>query len=94
MPNSASARKRVRQNHTLRARNRRRTGEIKDAVKAFRNTIHAGDVDKAGTQLKELYKLLDQIASTKTIHKNTASRYKSRLTISLNKLKASKTKAA
>ena len=79
MPNSASAKKRVRQNATRRARNRWRLGEIRGAIKSFRATLVAGDTAKADEQLKAIYKLLDQIASTKTIHKNTASRYKSRL---------------
>lgn len=94
MPNSLSAKKRVRQNLKQRAVNRWRTARVKTAIKAFLETLHQGDLDKAQTQIQSLYKLLDQIAATKTIHKNAASRYKSRLTLRLNALKAAKTKAA
>jgi small subunit ribosomal protein S20 len=88
MPNSASAKKRVRQNATRRARNRWRLGQVRGAIKEFRASLVAGDTAKAGDQLKAIYKLLDQVATTKTIHKNTASRYKSRLTARLNTAKA------
>jgi len=94
MPNSRSARKNVRQNTSRRAHNRWRADRIREGVKEFRTTLHAGDFDKAATQLKGIYKVLDQIASTNTIHKNTASRYKSRLSLALNKAKAGKPKAA
>jgi small subunit ribosomal protein S20 len=88
MPNSASAKKRVRQNATRRARNRWRLGEVRTAIKNFRTTVQSGDTAKADESLKAIYKLLDQVASTKTIHKNTASRYKSRLAARLNAAKA------
>jgi small subunit ribosomal protein S20 len=93
MPNSLSAKKRVRQNLKQRALNNWRENRVKFAVKAYRETLHTGDLEKAQGQLTALYKLLDQIASTNTIHKNTASRYKSRLTLSLNTAKAAKTAA-
>lgn len=94
MPNSRSARKNVRQNTTRRARNRWRQDRIRDGVKDFRTTLTAGDFTKAADQLKTLFKVLDQIASTNVIHKNTASRYKSRLSLAFNKAKASKPAAA
>ncbi|MCE9591031.1 MAG: 30S ribosomal protein S20 [Planctomycetes bacterium] len=94
MPNSRSARKNVRQNTSRRARNRWRFDRIREGVAEFRATVQGGDFDKAATQLRGLFKVMDQIASTNTIHKNTASRYKSRLSIVLNKAKAAKTKAA
>ena len=95
MAHSLSAQKRIRQNVKARARNRWRKTRIKDAVKAFIATVHAGDKDKASTQLKGFYKLVDQMAATKSIHKNAASRYKARLTIRLNKIgKPAPTKAA
>lgn len=90
MPNSLSAKKRVRQNTKRQAINRWRTTRVKTAIKGFRATVQHGDVGKAETELKALYKLLDQIAATGTLHKNTASRYKSRLTVRFNALKKSK----
>jgi small subunit ribosomal protein S20 len=92
MAHSPSAQKRVRQNLKCRARNRWRTTKVKQALKQFRTVLQEGDSAKAEAQVKGLYKLVDQIADTGTIHKNAAARYKSRLTRHLNALK--KTKAA
>ena len=95
MANTASAKKRVRQNATRRALNRWRKGKFREAIKTFNETVLHGSADDAKKQLQGLYKLLDQVAATKTIHKNTASRYKSRLTARLNrKLAAPGTPAA
>lgn len=94
MAHSRSAKKRVRQNLQHRAANRWRKGRIRDAVKDFLATIHQGNVEQAQTKLAGLYKLVDQIASKGTIHKNAAARYKGRLTARLNKLKAGPAKAA
>lgn len=87
MAHSLSARKRIRQNATHRARNRWRKGRIHDAVRAYRETIQHGSVKDAEKQLQAIYKLLDQVASTPALHKNTAARYKSRLTTKLNQKK-------
>lgn len=88
MANSASAKKRIRQAVKHRARNRWRKTGYREAIKQYRETILHGTVDEAETQLKGIYKTLDQAASTPALHKNTASRYKSRLTAKLNEKKA------
>ncbi len=90
MANSISAKKNIRQNATHRARNRWRLTRVRTAVKDFLATVHQGNIEEAQTKLRGLYKLLDQIAATNTIHKKTASRYKSRLTIRLNAIKTAK----
>jgi small subunit ribosomal protein S20 len=88
MAHSLSAKKRIRQNVKHRARNRWRKVRFREAIKAYRETLLHGTVEKATEQLQSLYKLLDQVASKGTIHKNTASRYKSRLALRLNKKKS------
>ncbi len=88
MAHSVSARKRIRQNAKARSVNRWRKGNIRSAMKAYRETLLHGTVEEAQTQLKGLYKMLDQAASTSTMHKNTAARYKSRLTSKLNQKQA------
>jgi len=90
MAHSTSARKRVRQNLTHRARNRWRKDRVRTAVKAYREAILHGSVEDCEKQLKGLYKLLDQVASTAAMHRNTASRQKSRLAAKLNEKKAGK----
>ena len=88
MANSLSAKKRLRQNVRQRARNRWRKGQVKDVVKQFLAAVHDGKVDEAEKSYRAATKTLDQIAATGAIHKNAASRSKSRLAKRLNALKA------
>jgi small subunit ribosomal protein S20 len=85
---SLSAKKRVRQNIKRNARNRARKDLVKTQTKAFMAAITAGDAKKAAAELTKVVQRLDKVAAKKTIHKNTASRKRSRLTRKLNKLKA------
>ncbi len=84
MAHSVSARKRVRQNLKARARNRWRKDRIRVAEKDFNESVLHGSVEDAQKKLVGMYKLLDQVASTGTIHKNAAARKKSRLSARLN----------
>ena len=84
MAHSLSAKKRVRQNVTRRALNRWRKARYREVIKTYRETLLHGSVEEAQTQLRGLYKMLDQVAASGTIHKNTASRYKARLAARLN----------
>ncbi len=88
MAHSLSAKKRIRQNVKRRALNRWRKRGYRSAIREYHETILHGSVDDAQSQLTGLYKMLDQVAAKGTIHKNTASRYKSRLANRLNKKKA------
>lgn len=90
MPNTASAAKNVRKSAKLNALNRWRKIEVRTALKDFNSQIQSGNVEEAEKQVKELYSLLDRMGSTSTYHKNTTSRYKSRLTKRLNAAKAAK----
>jgi small subunit ribosomal protein S20 len=94
---SLSAKKRVRQNEKRRAQNRSRKEVIKNQVKSFNAAVTGGDFAKAETELRLVTKRLDKVAAKGTIHKNTAARRRSRLTLKLNaqrKAKASGTQAA
>ena len=90
MAHSLSAQKRVRQGAKRRVINRARKSMIKTQIKHLETAINAGEVDKAKDQFKALTKKLDQISTTSTLHKNTASRIKSRMARRVNAL-ASKT---
>ena len=95
MAHSLSAKKRVRQSIKRRARNRFRKEQIKEQVKAFQTAITAGDVKKAEEALKQTVRKMDRVATKGTIHKNTASRKRSRMARRLNAVRAAKgTKAA
>lgn len=61
---------------------------IKDQVKAFSKAVASGDVAKAETELRNTVRRLDKVAAKHTIHKNTASRKRSRLARKLNAMKA------
>ena len=79
MAHSLSSKKRIRQNAKRRARNRWRKVRVKEAVRAFDESLRTGNVQDASQQLRQVYKRLDQVAAKGTIHKNTAARQKARM---------------
>jgi small subunit ribosomal protein S20 len=81
MAHSISATKRIRQNAKRKARNSWAKVAYRTAIKDFRELLLHGSNEQCDAALVALYKLLDQVASTPALHKNTASRYKSRLTL-------------
>ncbi len=88
MPNTESAKKRVRQNIDRSARNRWRRTKVKDETKVFLKAVHDGDKGAAEKSLRLLSGMLDRFALTPTMHRNTAARRKSRLALRMNKLTA------
>ena len=84
MAHSLSAKKRVRQNAKRNVINRARKSMIKTQTKHFLTALEAGDSAKAAEQYKILSRKLDKVASTSTMHKNTAARIKSRMARRLN----------
>lgn len=89
MAHSLSAKKRIRQSIKRRARNRARKEAIRDQTKSYLAALASGDLAKAEAELRKTVSRMDKVASKHTIHKNTASRKRSRLTRRLNALKAS-----
>ena len=87
MPNSNSARKRVRQNIKRNALNQWRKRRIADQIKSFLKAVQDQDVKTAETEYRKTCGILDKIACTSTLHRNTAARRKSRLARRLNALK-------
>ena len=87
MPTSNSAKKRVRQNAKRNALNNWRKRRIKDQIKTFLNALREQKLDAAEAEYRKTAGLLDQIACTSTIHRNTAARRKSRLARRLNDLR-------
>lgn len=90
MAHSLSAKKRIRQNDKRRTINRARKSQVKTQIKHLEAVLGQGDVEAATTQFQVVVKKLDKVASTSTMHKNTAARKKSRLAKRLNALKAKK----
>ena len=91
---SLSAKKRIRQSIKRRARNRARKEALKDQTKAYFAALATNDIARATDELRKTVIKLDKVAAKNTIHKNTASRRRSRLTRRLNALKAGGKQAA
>lgn len=90
MPNTESAKKRVRQTAKRNARNLWRKRRIKDASGDFLKAIASGDAAAAEKAMRSAAKTLDKIAAKGTIHKNAAARRKSRMAAKLASLKKGK----
>ena len=88
MAHSLSAKKRIRQNEKRNARNRWRKERVKTAVRSFDDAIEEGNLDEAQTLLNKAASVIDKVASTPAMHKNTAARRRSRLAKRLNAAKA------
>ena len=79
MPQRKSALKSLRADKKRRSRNLFVKKKVKDAIKSFLKAVKNQDAQAAKAQLKIVYKELDKAAAKKVIHKNKASRKKSRL---------------
>jgi small subunit ribosomal protein S20 len=79
MPNSVSAQKDLRQNIARRQRNRVVRSAMRTQVGKVRKAVKDGNFEQAEQELRLATKKLDQASAKKIIHKNSASRTKSRL---------------
>ena len=79
MANSAQAKKRARQAEATRKRNASLKSELRTAVKKVKKAISSGDKASAAKTLQASQATIDRIADKKVVHKNLASRTKSRL---------------
>ena len=86
MPNTKSAKKRLKQSLSRRARNRAVKSALKTQVRKVREAITAGNLETGRTEYRLASKKLDQAAAKGAIKRNTASRLKSRLSAALKKL--------
>lgn len=86
MPNTKSAKKAERVSNRRKAINTRTKFKFKSAVKATRNFITAGATKDATESLKKAMSALDKAVKKNVLHKNTASRRKSRLAKAIAKL--------
>jgi small subunit ribosomal protein S20 len=87
MPNSPSAKKRLRQSIERRDRNRAKKSAIRTAIRAVREAVQAGDVAKADEAFKLAAKRLDRAGAQRVLHPNKTSRLKSRLSAFIKKAK-------
>jgi small subunit ribosomal protein S20 len=87
MPNSVAAKKRHRQSLEDRARNRACKSSIRTSLRKIRESVAAGKLEDAQRMLPALAKQFDQSAAKGIIHRNKASRLKSRLAHLVSKAK-------
>ena len=90
MPNTASAKKRLRQNEDRRARNRALRSVLRTEIRKLRTAIQGGDVELCQTQLRATSRRIDQSAAKGVVHANTAARLKSRLSKAVKAIKTAK----
>ena len=84
MANHKSAEKRARQTEKRTERNRARRSRLRTFVKKVELAIENGDAGAAETALKAAQPELARGVSKGVIHRNTASRKLSRLTLKVN----------
>ena len=86
MANHVSALKRVRQTERRTAVNRLRKSRMRTQIRKMRRLLAANDTSAASAALPETYSMVDRAAKWGIIKKNTAARYKARLTARLTKI--------
>ncbi|REJ78297.1 MAG: 30S ribosomal protein S20 [Acidobacteria bacterium] len=86
MANHQSAKKRIRQNERRRAINRSSRSSLRTQIKKLRAALSEGDKQASQEQLQPTISLIDKMVNKNILHKNTAARYKSRLTRHVNEL--------
>ncbi|MEZ5424391.1 MAG: 30S ribosomal protein S20 [Pyrinomonadaceae bacterium] len=86
MANHKSAEKRVRQTTKRNAINRSNRSKLRTSIKKLRAAVAANDKAGAAELLTPTVSLIDKAVNKGIIHKNTAARYKSRLTKHANAL--------
>jgi small subunit ribosomal protein S20 len=88
MANTFSALKRVRQELRRTTINRARKTRLRHQIRAFRRLVEHKDAAAAQALMPKTFSLIDRAAKWGIVKKNTAARYKSRLTAGLKRLAA------
>lgn len=87
MPNTKSAKKAMRQSAKRRIVNLKTKDKYKDALRDFRKLIAGSKLEDAKKALVTTASALDKAVKKHLVHKNKASRLKSRMAKALGKLK-------
>ena len=86
MPNHKSAEKRVRQTAKRNDVNTSNKSRLRTQIKKLRAALAAGDKNQSQELLNPTISTIDKAVNKGILHKNTAARYKSRLTSHVNNL--------
>ena len=87
MPNTKSAERRMRNSERKRLHNRSIESSLRRTERDFRVLVTAGKKDEASKALPDVLSAYDKAAKSGVLHKTAVNRKKSRLTLSLNRLK-------
>ena len=90
MPVTSSAKKALRVAERKAIFNAHRNNKIDAALRTITKLIKENKIKEAEKALPEVYKMIDKAVKIKFLKKNAGARYKSRITLSLNKAKAKK----
>jgi small subunit ribosomal protein S20 len=90
MANHFSALKRARQTEKRTARNRNNRSQLRSVLRKMRETISGGNREQAEQLFRETVSALDKAIQKGSLHENTASRYKSRLSARVRAMAAGK----
>jgi small subunit ribosomal protein S20 len=88
MPNHKSAEKRVRQTARRNEVNRKNRSRLRTAIKQLRAALNENNAATSQELLPQTFSIIDKMAGKGIIHRNTADRYKSRLTKSVARVAA------
>jgi small subunit ribosomal protein S20 len=88
MANTISSLKRVRTAERRTDVNRTRKTRLRHQIRAMRRLLESKDANAATALVPKTFSMIDRSAKWGIIKKNTAARYKSRLTARLRKLAA------
>ena len=86
MPNIKSSKKDVLSSKIAYEKNKAEKSALKTAVKKFDAALETGDKAEATAAYAEAVKKVDKAVGNGILHKNTAARKKSSMTLQLNKL--------
>lgn len=88
MANIKSAKKRIKVTETKTMQNKIIKSALKTEIKKYLTTVEGGNKEEANVAFITTAKALDMASSKGVIHKNKASRTKSRLAAKLNSINA------
>ena len=88
MANHVSALKRVRMTERQTVVNNARRSRLRTGLKALRRLMDAKDATGASAIVPQTFSIVDRAAKWGVIKKNTAARYKSRISLRIRKLQA------
>ena len=81
--------KRAAQSITRAAANRSKRTRVRSMMKSLRGAINSGNATAAGSLLRPTISAIDRAVAKGILERNTANRYKSRLSLACNALPAS-----